>query len=92
MSMATNFGNMVTYNEELPPKKSHDYLITWSFEVPWQMTEIMSPLALNLVTCLEEVWPIKPHDPLVTRLWSRDKRDHVNLWRTQINTIKSPLS
>lgn len=92
MSMATNFGIMVTYNEELPPKKSHDYLITWSFEVPWQMAEVMSPLALNLVTCLEEVWPIKPHDPLVTRLWSRDKRDHVNLWSTQINTIKSPLS
>ena len=55
MSMSTKLGRVVTYNEELPPKKSHDYLITWSFEVMWQMKKVISPLELNLVTCLEEL-------------------------------------
>ena len=28
--MATKPGKVVTYNEDLPPIKSHDPLITWS--------------------------------------------------------------
>ena len=33
MAMATILGRVVTYHEELSPIKSHDPLITWSFEI-----------------------------------------------------------
>lgn len=38
---------MIAYNEELPPIKSHDYLIKWSCEVTWQIKYITSPLPLR---------------------------------------------
>ena len=33
MPMATKLGRVVAYHEELPPVKSHDFLITWSCEI-----------------------------------------------------------
>ena len=35
VAMATKICRMVTYLEQLPPIKSHDSLITWSWKIQW---------------------------------------------------------
>ena len=43
MPTATKLGRAVTYRKEIPPKKSRDPLIPWSYEIAWQIKNI-SPL------------------------------------------------
>ena len=47
ISMATKFGRVVTYHEELPPILSHDTSNTWSQEVTWQIEYVMSLLVIE---------------------------------------------
>ena len=42
--MASKLGRMVTYDDELLPVKSHDPLVTLSWEITWQTKIIISPL------------------------------------------------
>ena len=44
MSMATKLYRVVTYHEGLPSIKSHNPLITWSYEITWEAGSILSPL------------------------------------------------
>ena len=44
MPMPTKLGRVVTYNEELPPIKSHDPLNTWPYKITWQTKFIITPL------------------------------------------------
>ena len=67
--MAIQLGRMATYLNEFLPIKSHDSLITWSFETTWQTTT--SPLTIKLgriVTYFDWLLSIKSHDHLIT--WS----------------------
>ena len=72
--MATKLVKEVTYHEGLPPIKSHDFLITWSCLITWQIKKISTtgvPMATKLgwmVTYLNGLLTIKGHDHLV--MWS----------------------
>ena len=42
--LATKLGTMITYLDRFLPLKSHDSLITWSYEITWQTETIISPI------------------------------------------------
>ena len=68
--MVTKLGRMVTYLEGVFRIKSHDPLITLSYEIKWQTKTIeLGRVALTtqlgrVVTYHEVLTPIKSHDPL----------------------------
>ena len=42
--LATKLGTMITYLDRFLPLKSHDSLITWSYEIKWKTKTIISPI------------------------------------------------
>ena len=72
--MATNIGRAVTYYEVVPPVKSHDNIITWSWEITSQIKNVSTTtmhMVIKLgriVTYLEWLSPIKSHDHII--VWS----------------------
>ena len=54
--MATKFGRMVTYPEELLWIKSHDPLIMWSCKIAWQTKitiSLLSTIIIPLIFCIK---------------------------------------
>ena len=47
MPMATKCGRVVTFNNKLPPTKSNDPQIIWSCKVMWQITYVISAIAID---------------------------------------------
>ena len=69
MSMTTKLDRLKTCLERVPPKMSHEPLITWSCEIMRQIKNISTttiPMANNInrvITYNDELPPIKPRDP-----------------------------
>ena len=93
MYLASKLGMVVTYNEKIPPIKSHDPSNMWSRKVIWQIKKIAltsMPMATKLgkmVPCSEKLVSIKVHDPKILScevLWQ--------IWIQYISTSTRPIA
>ena len=89
MPIATKLGRVVTYHKGLPPIKSHDPLITCSFEITWQTGNIISLLHIPTATKLGRMMTYSERLLFITLLNPLLTRSCNITW--QINTIIFPL-